>query len=126
MGGQLPDDISYERWIEHVFDHPVLDPKWFFRFDEPEGEEWNSEGSPARTLDYLTRFFTDPAAVRQRFTRPQIDQGLGYIVSPSCSNHMAVLTTRSLPLPERLACIAAMKTLYAKLIAPVYVDDLGH
>lgn len=123
---QLPDDISFDRWIRHVFDHPVLDPEWWFQDDESEHfEYWNEEADPARTLAYLTQLFAGPAFLIERYSRAQIDQGLNYLVSPSCSNYMFVLTDTSLPWPKRESCIEAMVPLYSKLMAAVYGDDQG-
>lgn len=124
---QLPHDISFDRWVRHVFDHPVLDPQWWFLDDESEHfEEWNEEADPARTLAFLTQLFADPAFLIERFSRAQIDQGLHYLVSPSCSNYMHVLKDTSLPWAKRESCIEAMVPLYSKLMAAVYGADLGH
>ncbi len=123
---QLPDDISYERWVEHVFNHPVLDPAWYFHLDSEHEEEWDSKADPARTLAHLTCLFRQPAFLIRRFSCAQIDQGLGYLVSPSCSSHMFSLLETSIPWEERRECIEAMHTLYSELMAPTYGDVLGH
>ena len=124
---RLPDDLPFDAWVNYVFDHPILDPQWWWQ--DPESghlQEWNSEANPARTLSHLTRLFREPQGLVDRFTRPQIDQGLNLLVSPACSNHMSVLADARLPWPDRRACFDAMIPLYAKLMAPVYQDDLGH
>lgn len=123
---QLPDDISYEDWVRYVFDHPVLDPQWWWQ--DPESgylQEWNDAADPARTLSYLTRLFEHPEALVGRFTRRQIDQGLNYLVSNACSNHMFVLRNAGLPWSDRRKCFDAMIPLYEKLMAPVYGNDRG-
>ncbi len=123
----LPDDLPYEEWVRYVFDHPVLDPQWWWQ--EPESghfTEWNELANPARTLSYLTRFFQTPEVLIERFDRRQVNQGLNLLVSSACSNHMSVLSDERLPWMDRRACIDAMIPLYAKLMAPVYRNDLGH
>ena len=124
---RLPDDITFEEWVRYVFDHPVLDPQWWWQ-DEDTGlyQAWNERVNPGRTLAYLTRLFEDPSGLLGRFTRAQINQGLNLLVSPACSNHMSVLRDQSLPWPDRRRCIEAMVPLYGELMAPVYGDDLGH
>lgn len=118
-------ELTHAQLIGHVFDHPVLKPHWWFR-DDADCSDWPEQVGKRRILEFLTRFFTDPADVRRRFTRDQIDQGLHYLVSSSCSGALSVVVDRSLPLADRIACIGAMKSLYANLMAPVYGWDLGH
>lgn len=124
---RLPDDISYEAWVNYVFDHPVLDPQWWWRREEMElYQEWNECAQPARTLGFLTRLFEDPSALRSRFTRAQINQGLTLLGDISCSSHMFVLRNRLLPWADRRRGLEAMVRWYSELMAPVYGDDLGH
>lgn len=124
---RLPNDLSFEGWVDYVFDHPVLEPHWWWQ--DPESglfQDWDESAQPARTLSYLTELFLEPAGLIERFTRAQIDQGLNFLVSSSCSNHMFVLLNKELPWADRRACIDAMIPLYRKLMAPVYGDDLGY
>lgn len=121
----LPDDISYEEWVRYVFDHPVLDPRWWWQ--EPASgyfAEWDESADMARTLAFLTRLFQSPEGLIGRFSRAQIDQGLNFLVSLSCSDHMLALRESRLPWADRRACFDAMISLYAKLMAPVYQDDM--
>ena len=78
---------------------------------------------PARTLSYLTRLFNESADLLPRFSDWQIDQGLNFIVSNSCSDHMFALTNETLPWNDRKACFDAMVVLYRDLMAPVYGSD---
>jgi hypothetical protein len=124
---RLPDEISYDEWVRFVFDHSVLDPKWWWQ--EPESryrQEWNESADQARTLRYVTQLFEKPESLIGRFSRSQIDQGLNFLVDNSCSKHMFVLLDETLPWAHRRKCFDAMIHLYAKLMAPVYQDDLGH
>jgi hypothetical protein len=123
----LRDDISYEEWVRFVFDHPALEPQWWWQ--EPESgnlQEWNVSADPGRTLSFLTRLFEMPEGLIGRFTRAQIDQGLNFLVSNSCSDHMFVLLDTKVPWALRRKCFDAIIPLYAKLMARVYQDVLGH
>lgn len=125
--GHLPDSISCSEWIDHIFDHPVLDTAWWWHdVGSDHRQEWNYEANPALTLSFLTNLFEDPSGLIGRFTRAQIDQGLNYLVSGSCSNYFFVLLNVDLPLQDRLRCLAALSSLYEKLMAPLYGNDLGH
>src|ERR1044071_1989156 len=52
---RLPDNISYEEWVRYVFDHPVLDPQWWWQ--DPESghlQHWNEEADSGRTSSRST------------------------------------------------------------------------
>lgn len=101
---------SYEAWIMHCFDHPVTAQAWYLAPDAP---EWDA---PAPlTLEYLTRLFNTPNDSVGHFTDAQLNQGFWYLVSDSLSDHMYLLVDASLPEPARLACLRAMKHLFAEL-----------
>lgn len=124
---RLPDDISYAEWVRFVFDHPVLDKNWWWH--NPESgylQDWNEHADAARTLSFLTQLFEQPEGLIQRCTRPRIDEGLNYLVNGVCSEHMSVLSDEKLPWTDRRRCFDAMISLYAKLMAPAYGNDLGH
>lgn len=124
----LPDDIEFEQWVYYVFDHPVANEEWRWQAwwwhdeESDEFQHWNDEANPERTLEFLTRFFQNPDDVRERFTPAQIDQGLNFIVSPSCSNHMFCLHESRIPWERRRSLIEAMVPLYERLMGPVYDD----
>ncbi|MEI8280992.1 MAG: hypothetical protein WCG75_01170 [Armatimonadota bacterium] len=120
----LPDDLTYDEWVIFIFDHPILEPNWWWwDADSPNFKFWDEEADPARTLSFLTKLFQESGQLLLRFTDWQIDQGLNYIVSNSCSNHMYSLTNGSLPWEDRKACFDAMIVLYRDLMAPVYGSD---
>ena len=119
--GPLPDEISYERWVSYVFDHPVLPKAWWWHDEESEYyESWNEETNPVRTLQFLTRLFREPDELRGRFSAAQIDQGLNLLVSSSCGSYMFCLHDTAIPWEARQACIEAMIPLYERLMGPVY------
>jgi len=122
---RLPDDIPFERWVEHVFDHPIVEPRWWHRHDDDSFEYWPEEKDPARTAAHMTQLFRNPAFLLETYSHAQIDQGLYYLVDPSCSSHMFALREVAVPWEDRRACIHAMCTLYSDLMAPLYGNDLG-
>jgi hypothetical protein len=78
------------------------------------------------TLSHLTRLFREPEFLLARYSHSLIDQGLSFIVSASQSSHMDVMLLSQLPWENRKACFDAMVSLYSKLMAPVYGNELGH
>ncbi|MBI5094959.1 MAG: hypothetical protein HZB26_21305 [Candidatus Hydrogenedentes bacterium] len=123
---RLPTNLSFEDWVTYVFDHPILELAWWWQNSESGYLQlWDPLRKPVRTLRHLTDLFTEPGFLIDRFSRAQIDQGLNFIVSNACSDHMAVFTDTTIPWPDRRAGFDAMIPLYAKLMAPVYGNDSG-
>ena len=50
-------DLSYEDWIDYVFDRavPFYDQPWYL---DPDEDWWNPR--PEQAIDYLTRLFENP------------------------------------------------------------------
>jgi len=103
---------TFEDWLTYCFDHPVSDPEWHFDIDAP-----TCDLSAETTVEYLTRLFTTSQKYLDRFSDDQLNQGLWYLASPSCSDTMFCLVDVSIPEAERIACVRAMQCLYANLFA---------
>jgi hypothetical protein len=102
-------ELAYAEWLRKVFDHPVTDPAWHWGKDadlsEPPG--------PTR-VQYLTRLFSQPEILAD-YTDAQVDQGLWYLASNSCSNYMPSLLDPGEAWIDRLPGIMAIETLYQRL-----------
>jgi hypothetical protein len=117
-------DPTYEEWRTWVFDHPVTRPEWHF---DVEADHWVEENDPGhRTVEFLTRLFEEPGALTSLFTDGQIAQGLNFLVSPACSNHMFALVNEAVPWKQRERGIRAMGILFRDLFARVCPDRLSH
>ena len=113
--------FAFDRWLEHVFAHPVAKPHWCFA---PDAAEWTAP--PALTIAHITRLFRDPLAFISHYSDGQLNQGLWYLVSASGSEQMFALTDASIPLRERLDCLLSFHSLFEKLFAPRCSDHLLH
>lgn len=49
---------TFERWVQHIFDHPVKQPEWYW---EDGAEFYYSSGNPEQAIDYMSRLFDSPA-----------------------------------------------------------------
>jgi len=114
-------DASFEEWIAHCFDHETAGPTWYHDLDM---QEWRAP--EALTIRYLTRLFDAPEAALSAYSEAQVDQGLWYMVSNACSDHMFALVEDSVPLAERIACILSIQTLYTEYFAPRCSEHLSH
>ena len=123
MGKQLKN-LSFEGWLTYVFDHPVPvdDAKaWYWEFDR---EEWHED--PADAIRFMTQAFENAAEVFQPYSDAQLNQGLWFIVSSSCSNHMLALLDASVPWPAQQRCITSIHQLYEQCFAKRCSPHLSH
>ncbi|GAB4571566.1 MAG: hypothetical protein Kow0077_08570 [Anaerolineae bacterium] len=119
--GRLPDDLSFEGWVRHIFDHPSQGQPWYFDLD---ADWWDETARPDRTLDYLTRLLEAPRDLLAPYTDSQINDGLWYLLSNS--QHMDVLMNPHLPLEGRLRCLRGIETFYAQVFYSRCMEVLGH
>lgn len=115
--------LSFEDWIEHAFSHavPFQRQQWFFDIDS---DWWDPE--PAQAVAYLTRLFEEPEPPLYWFTDAQIAQGLTYLVSTSATGDKCWLYAPEVPIAERIRCVDAVASLFAKLFLPRCTPHLSH
>ncbi len=121
--GQPLTDLTFEQWLHFVFDHPVDESKleWYWDID---ADWW--DGPTATTLQFLTQAFENAAEVFQPFTDAQLNQGLWYLASNACSDHMLALLDNDVPWDERQRCIRSTISLYQTCFAARCTPHLGH
>jgi hypothetical protein len=121
--GQLPDDIGFEEWIRHIFEHEAAKPAWHWEDDAP---YWNCDAIPDRTVEYLNRLFLQSGSLSDSFSPDQIGQGFWYLSGSSCSNYMHALLDEKIDFQSRLKCIAAINVLFEKCFATVCDERMSH
>ncbi len=123
MGRRQLADLSYDDWLEHVFGHavPFYEPAWYFDADS---DLWDAP--PTQAVAYLTRLFEQPEPLVEQFADSQIGQGLYYLVDNGAGGYCRFLIDGSVPIDERVKCIAAMATLFARIFDPRCAPVLSH
>jgi hypothetical protein len=112
---------TFHEWVRHIFDHPVSNPEWYWAPDADTAEP------PAHTsVAYLTQLFTDPAPILAPYSDAQLNQGLWYLVSNSCSNYMFTLLEPEVAWPARKAGLCAITKLFTQLFANRCSPHLSH
>ncbi len=112
---------TFPEWVRHIFDHPVSDPAWHWDLEADTTEP------PAPTcVAYLTQLFTNPNPILARYTDAQLNQGLWFLVSHSCSNYMFTLLEPEVEWPARQAGLRAITNLFAQLFANRCSPHLSH
>lgn len=120
MGKRLID-ITFEEWLNYVFDHPVTDPAWYWDIDDD-----LDDGPPATTVDYMTQLFENAASVLRPFSDAQVNQGLNYLVNSSCSSYVFALLDQDVAWPDRYRCIQSIYTLFESCLAVRCSEHLSH
>ena len=108
-----------------VFGHAPSEPEWFWA-DTFEAR-WEARGlSDGVTVDYLTRLFQDPSALRP-YSPDQVAQGIRFLVgdsSPAQPSHAVVRP--GVPLSGRLACVRAIAEFFRSYVAVVAPGPVEH
>lgn len=120
MGNPIKE-LTFEQWLRYVFDHPVNDSgrEWYW-----EADWW--DGPSAETVRFLTRAFENAGVLFQEYSEAQVNQGLWFVASNACSNHMFALLDRGLPWPARQRCVRSMHSLFEQCFAKRCTPHLSH
>jgi hypothetical protein len=137
LGRELTD-IPFEAWVTFVFDHPAPDPgiptwgekseviisqPWYCEHD---CDWWNPDRQPEVTVAYLTNVFENARHVLAPFSDAQVKEGLYFLVSPACSDHMFTLLNPDVAWSERKRCINSVFTLFEHFLALKCSPHLSH
>lgn len=101
--------LSFERWIEHAFNHPDDDPKWHRR---PGCEHW--VGEPALKAERIAETFERADEHLARFSDRQLEAALWMIIG---EGYAADALGGDVPLELRLRVIGSTYDLFRKLFA---------
>jgi hypothetical protein len=123
LTGRPLSDLTFDEWVIFVFDHPVDQSRleWYW---DLEADRWDAPA--ARTVEYLTRAFENALSVFEPYSDSQLNQGLWYLASNACSEHMFALMDVSVPWPDRKRCIRSFYTLYEQCFAKRCTPHLSH
>ena len=123
MGKQLKN-LTFEGWLTYVFDRPVpsgQEQAWYWDMDR---EWWQEDATEA--IQFLTRAFENASVTFQPYSDAQLNQGLWFLVSNACSNHMFALMDESVPWSARQRCIASIHQLFEQCFARRCSSHLSH
>ncbi|MDY0170543.1 MAG: hypothetical protein RBS80_28645 [Thermoguttaceae bacterium] len=116
----MPRDLAFDQWVQHVFNHPVTDPQWYFQIDQ---ETW--DGEPLWTVQYVTRLFESPERLLRDYTREQLEQGLWYLGGEG-QPFMQALLDDNVPWPIRQRGLHSIQVFFERFFAVACSDELGH
>lgn len=109
----------YERWLAHLFDHPVTKPAWYWSEDAD-----RVEMPPRLLVAHTTRLFQASGDDLLVYADAQVNQGLWFLVSTS--EELFALRDAEVPLGERVACIRSIPTFFERVFATRCTPHLSH
>jgi hypothetical protein len=114
-------DISFEAWLQFVFDHPVTDPAWHWSSD---ADSW--AGSAFETLQHFKQTFQESGTALVKYSDEQLNQGFWYLVSNSCSNIAYSLVDISVAWADGKDCIESIVNLFRCCFQARCTSHLSH
>lgn len=116
-------NFTFEEWLTYVFDHPAADlnQAWYWDIDR----DWWDE-NPADCIRFMTQAFEEAEVLFEPYSDAQLNQGLWFLASNACSNHMFALMDESQPWPLRQRCIASIHRLFEQCFARRCSPHLSH
>lgn len=111
----------YAEWLDHVFNHAVADPEWYFDLDAP---EFNA--SSVEITHLVTWTMENCGRDLAIYSDAQVGQGIDYLFSNACSNYVFSLMDADVPIDTRVDAIRSIKKLYSDCFDVRCVQVLGH
>jgi len=111
----------YPEWLTHVFDHEVTEPNWFFDVDEPE-----FRASDRELAELFSITMKNSGRDLCRYSDAQVDQGLNYIFSNSCSNFTFSILDGEIEVELKVAALRSIQTLYTDCFEVRCSPTLSH
>jgi len=113
--------MPYDEWLTFVFDRSVpkdrlkgSDWYWEFRFDVSD---------PSQLVEHVTRLCNEFPQLIERYTLPQIDQGIWFILGPAV-DFGQYLRDEQVSLDARRSCIRSMYRVFADFVSKSDVEEM--
>lgn len=113
----LMSAVTFDEWVEAVFDRPLRKPQWYW--DDDFDEQWDALGlSDSVAVDYMTRLFLGPDRL-ERYSLEQVAQGIWFLIGESSPGQLAhTLLKSNVPVQHRIGCVDAMVNFFRVFVAP--------
>ena len=102
------ENLTFEEWLDHIFDHPVKEPQWYFDIDADYFD------NPRQCANYLQALFADPKTHTATYTDAQVAQGLWMLISET-EDHLDVLFSPYITQEQSKAVINNMLNVFTDI-----------
>ena len=119
--------LSFDEFVSFFFDHEIeVEEFWYQDPALATWSMWDDSGIslPSTIVEHMTRLFTNFANIAPAFSLPQINTGIWAMLGPDPFKLHKHIWLPAVPLPERLACIRSMYSVYADFVSTSQVRVL--
>lgn len=125
--GEILTDITFERWVKYIFDHPAVEGQSYWHTDwDTKDAYWDESKSPAITVSFMTQLFENAGEILAPYSNAQLSQSFWY-VDNEIEGYMYTLHNLAVPLTNRLRCIQSIYNLFEQVFAvrcsPEHIND---
>jgi hypothetical protein len=103
-------------WIDHVFDHAVIDPPWYWAGAIANYEDEWPEAQETIVV-HIAETFEHAGRLLSRFSDEQLDQGFWYLFREGPPDSMGMLLDARVPLACRLRALRSFVPLFEQVMA---------
>ena len=114
--------MKFNEWVKFCFDRPVTEPAWHWA---PEFD-YLDKTPPNISIDLLTELFSAPIQHLRQFDDAQVNQGLWFLISSSCSPYIEDIFSEEVDWKKRKACIDTIGILFRELFSKRCIEKLSH
>ena len=111
----------YQEWLQFVFDHEVSNPQWHFDIESPSFDSTEQDD-----VELIREAFTCSGEDLKQYSDGQVNQGIWFLASPSCSDYMFSIRDGNVSLSSKIAAIHSIYDLYRNCFAARCTEVLGH
>ena len=99
-------NCSFDDWLEELFNHPTDEhQEWYWELDI-------LDPPPRVCIEFITRAFEEADRKLLNLDEQRLRNGLNYVLSSSCSDHIVSLYNESVDLKAKLRCIRSFYNLF--------------
>lgn len=114
-------EITFNQWIEYLFDHDESKGDWRFEMDLPLDSISNY-----LVVEYTIEMYKNFGEIVAKYSDWQLGMGLYYLYSNNCSDLVFAFHDEAIDLELRLEAISLIKVLYRDCLAKRCNEVLGH
>jgi hypothetical protein len=117
----MRDTADLHSWIDHVFDHAVSEPEWYW---SAECQKW--PGDRIQIPAFIAGTFERAGELLARFSDGQLEQGLWYLIGASPGEFAETLVDEKISAATRLRAVRSFLPLFEQVMAVRCTPSLSH
>jgi hypothetical protein len=122
MNGVRPLDD----WIDHVFDHAVSDPPWYYASAHATPTPCALEKRGEDVVEHIAETFENAGELLSRFSDEQLGQGFWYLFYPGETSFMETLLDSGILLESRRRALRSSVPVFEQVMARRCSSSLSH